>query len=60
MVPLWPCMTKLPSQLCTGSRYGKFDRDSSWWVSSYVQQTASQNYQSAIQEIYARSRSQDG
>ena len=53
MVPLWPCMTKLPSQLCTGSRYGKFDRDSSWWVSSYVQQTASQNYQSAIQEIYA-------
>lgn len=53
MVPLWATMTKLPKQLCTGSRYGKFDRDSSWWVSSYVQQTATQNYASAIQEIYA-------
>lgn len=53
MVPLFATMTKLPSQLCTGSRYGKFDRDSSWWVSQYVQQTATQNYQNAIQEIYA-------
>jgi len=53
MVPLWATMTKLPKQLCTGSRYGKFDRDSSWWVSSYVQQTATQNYDSAIEEIYA-------
>jgi len=53
MIPLWASMTKLPSQLCTGSRYGKFDRDSSWWVSTYVQQTATQNYDSAIEEIYA-------
>ena len=53
MIPLWATMTKLPSQLCTGSRYGKFDRDSSWWVSAYVQQTATQNYDSAIEEIYA-------
>lgn len=53
MVPLWATMTELPAELCTGSRYGKFDRDSSWWVSSYVQQTATQNYDSAIEEIYA-------
>ena len=53
MVPLFASMTELPSQLCTGSRYGKFDRDSSWWVSQYVQQTATQNYERAIQEIYA-------
>ncbi len=53
MTPLFGTMTRLPSQLCTGSRYGKFDRDSSWWVSQYVQQTATQNYERAIQEIYA-------
>lgn len=53
MVPLFATMTKLPPQLSTGSRYGKFDRDSAWWVSSYVQQTATQNYDSAIEEIYA-------
>lgn len=53
MIPLFATMTKLPPQLSTGSRYGKFDRDSAWWVSSYVQQTATQNYDSAIEEIYA-------
>ena len=53
MIPLWATMTKLPEQLCTGSRYGKFDRNSSWWVSSYVQTTATTNYDSAIEEIYA-------
>jgi len=53
MIPLWATMTKLPSQLCTGSRYEKYDRNSSWWVSSFVQQTATTNYDSAIQEIYA-------
>ncbi len=53
MVPLFASMTKLPAQLSTGSRYEKFDRDSSWWVSQYVQQTATQNYERAIQEIYA-------
>ena len=53
IIPLWPSMTKLPEILSTGDRYGKFDRDSAWWICQYVQQTASQNYQSAIQEIYA-------
>lgn len=53
MIPLWASMTKLPEQLCTGTRYGKFDRNSTWWVSSYVQTTATTNYDSAIEEIYA-------
>lgn len=53
MIPLFATMTELPSQLCSGSRYGKFDRNSSWWVSQYVQQTAMQNYERAIEEIYA-------
>lgn len=52
IVPLWASMTRLPEIYQNGSRYGKFDRDSAWWVASYVQQTATQNYQSAIKEIH--------
>ena len=52
IVPLWASMTRLPQIYQNGSRYGKFDRDSAWWVASYVQQTATQNYQSAIKEIH--------
>lgn len=52
-IPLWASMTELPEILSTGTRYGTFDRNSAWWISQYVQQTASQNYQSAIQDIYA-------
>ncbi len=53
IVPLWASMTRLPDIYTTGTRFGKFDRGSAWWTASYVQQTASQNYQSAIKEIYA-------
>lgn len=53
IVPLWPTMTKLPSLFSTGTRYGTFDRNSGWWVNSYVQQTAATNYMSAIEEIHA-------
>ena len=53
IVPLWASMTRLPQIYQNGSRFGKFDRDSAWWVASYVQQTATQNYDSAIEEIHA-------
>ncbi|NLB91079.1 MAG: dipeptidase [Clostridiales bacterium] len=52
IAPLWASMTELPDIYTTGSRYGKFDRGSAWWVASYVQQTATQNYRSAIKEIH--------
>ena len=52
IVPLWASMTRLPEIYQNGTRYGKFDRDSAWWVASYVQQTATQNYRSAIKEIH--------
>lgn len=52
LVPLWPTMTKLPSLYATGTRYGVFDRNSGWWVNSYVQQTAATNYMSAVKDIH--------
>lgn len=52
IVPLWPTMTKLPKLYSTGTRYGTFDRNSGWWVNSYVQQTAATNYMSAIVDIH--------
>ncbi|MEG2951055.1 MAG: C69 family dipeptidase [Clostridia bacterium] len=52
IVPLWASMTRLPDIYTTGSRFGKYDRGSAWWVSSFVQQTATQNYRSAIKEIH--------
>lgn len=53
LVPLWASMTRLPELYSLGTRFDEFNRDSSWWVNSYVQQTASTNYQSAIQDIHA-------
>ena len=53
IVPLWASMTRLPELYSIGSRYEKFDRNSGWWIASYVQQTASQNYDSAIETIHA-------
>ena len=52
-IPLWASMTELPEILVNGHRYTTFDRDSAWWISQYVQQTASQNYESAIKDIHA-------
>ena len=53
LTPLWPTMTRLPDFYSVGSRYGDFDRNSGWWTNSYVQQIASINYRSAIEEIHA-------
>lgn len=53
IVPLWGSMTRLPELYSTGTRYDSFDRNSGWWIASYVQQTASQNYDSAIEDIHA-------
>lgn len=53
LIPLFASMTRLPASLSTGTRYEAFNRDSAWWVNSYVQQTATTNYQSAILDIHA-------
>lgn len=53
IVPLWGSMTRLPELYSIGTRYDSFDRNSGWWIASYVQQTASQNYDSAIEDIHA-------
>lgn len=53
LTPLWPSMKELPEFYRTGNRYETFSRDSGWWISSYVQQMARINYQSAIQDIHS-------
>ena len=52
IVPLWACATRLPELFATGTRYDAFNRNSGWWVNSYVQQTAATNYESAIKDIH--------
>lgn len=54
LVPLWASQTRLPELYRTGSRYGDFQRDSGWWINSYVQQVATINYDYAIDIIHAR------
>lgn len=54
LVPLWASQTKLPELYSTGSRYEDFDRASGWWINSYVQQTATTNYDYAIPIIHER------
>ena len=53
-------MTELPALYSTGTRYDDFNRESGWWISAYVQQTASQNYRSAIKENLRRTRRPHG
>lgn len=53
LVPLWPSMTRLPELYNHGSRYEAFDRTAGWWINSYVQQTATTNYNYARELIYA-------
>ncbi len=53
LTPLWPSMTRIPELYTIGNRYEEFNRDSGWWTNSYVQQIATMNYMSAIQEIHA-------
>ena len=52
IVPLWASATRLPELFATGTRYDAFNRNSGWWVNSYVQQTAATNYESAIKDIH--------
>lgn len=54
ITPLWVSMTKLPELYRTGSRFENFDRESGWWINSYVQQIATTNYDYAIDLIYER------
>ncbi|MEG2623131.1 MAG: C69 family dipeptidase [Clostridia bacterium] len=53
LTPLWASQTALPALYRTGNRYEKFARDSGWWINSYVQQTATINYDYAIKAINA-------
>lgn len=54
IMPLWPSMTSLPKLFTTGNRYENFDRESGWWIASYVQQVAKTNYNYAIDIIHDR------
>ena len=51
LTPIFASMTSLPEQFSIGVRT-EFDEKSGWWNASHVQQLASINYQSAIQDIY--------
>lgn len=51
LTPLWASQTRLPELYSIGNRYEKFDRNSGWWTSSYVQQLATINYEYAIELI---------
>ena len=53
ITPLWPTMTEMPSYYDHGSRYEKYDRTSGWWINTLVQDTATRNYDLAIEKIYA-------
>ncbi len=54
MTPLWASMTELPELYTIGSRYEDFDRESGWWICSYVQQIATTNYDYCIEIIHDR------
>lgn len=51
LTPLWAIMKALPDFYSKGTRYEDFQRDSGWWVSTYVQQMAEMNYNNAIKDI---------
>ncbi len=53
LTPVWASQTSLPSQFGIGVRNEPYNPESGWWVSSLVQQTATINYQDAIQQIDA-------
>ncbi len=52
ITPVWASMTELPEFYRTGSRFEEFRTDSGWWVNSFVQQTATSNYEEAIVTIH--------
>lgn len=54
ITPLWPTMTEMPSEYSTGSRYDDYTDESGWWVNTLVQDTATRNYDYAIEIIHER------
>ena len=50
--PLFASVTELPELFTNGVRE-EYDPSTGWWTCALVQQTATINYQSAIQDIYA-------
>lgn len=54
LVPLWASQTRLPELYSIGTRYDDLNREAGWWINSYVQQTATSNYDYAIEIIHER------
>jgi len=54
ITPLWPSMTRMPEFYSTGSRYEDYTDESGWWVATLVQDTATRNYDYAIEVIEER------
>lgn len=54
LTPLWAVMKELPTLYTTGSRFEDFDRESGWWISTYVQQSAEMRYQDARKIIHEK------
>ena len=53
LTPIWASQNELPDHFGQGLRTEPYNEDSGWWVASLVQQTATINYQDAIQTIHA-------
>lgn len=53
VTPLFPAMEKLPPLYVTGSRYQEFNRNSGWWISTYVQEMMGLRYNKAIIDVNA-------
>lgn len=51
LTPLWASQTRLPDLYSNGTRFTKLNRESAWWISSYVQQIATTNYDYAMSVI---------
>ena len=54
ITPLWPSMTRMPELYSTGSRYEDYTDQAGWWVNTLVQDTATRNYDYAIEVIHER------
>lgn len=54
ITPLWPSMTRMPSEYSIGSRYENYSDESGWWINTLVQDTATRNYDYAIEVIHER------
>ncbi|HIS14226.1 MAG TPA: C69 family dipeptidase [Candidatus Ornithospirochaeta stercorigallinarum] len=52
LTPVWASQNSLPEHFGIGLREEPYNEDSGWWVTALVQQTATINYQDAIQTIH--------